>query len=528
MSLIGVDIEEVSENYIKIEYNPNRPDLGTLIGLSRAYKGITREETGLITYKVYEGDYLIKVDSSVNRVRPYIAGVVIKNVPMDEDLLLELIAYQEDLHQGIGRKRRKVAIGIHNLDVIRFPLEYRALSDENYKFIPLNRKEEMSIGEILTSTETGKKYGYIIADSKLYPLIFDHYERVLSFPPIINANFTKVTPNTKNLFIDVTGTDFNAVMNTVNLLSTYFHDLNAEVWRLEVIYPNTEKIVSPRLETNETSVDKELINKLLGLNLSDSTIVECLKACRLDAVVEKNVVKVKYPPYRVDLLHPVDIVEEVAIGFGYENMVPELPEVNQIGQRNLKLEFASIISELIIGMGFQEVMTFTLSNIRTQFVKMNLEPINYIKVLKPKSGDLEIFRKWIIPNLLTVLRQSQKERLPQKIFEIGKVAYKVQNDVIEELHLALTITYNLAGYSDVKAVIDTLFDILELNFKINETSHPSFIYGRVGEITVGSKNLGIIGEIHPSVLESFSIENPISALEINLDALYEVYKQRLR
>ena len=523
---IGVDIEEIGEDYLRIEYNPNRPDLGTLVGIVRAYKGITREEIGLPRYELKgKEEYKILVDNSVKEVRPFIAGFVAENVPMDEQLLTEMIAYQEDLHTGIGRKRRKVAIGIHNLDIISFPLKYFATKDANFKFIPLNETREMKISEILTTLETGRQYGDIVTIAGAYPIISEASGNVISFPPIINAELTRVTPNTKNLLIEITGTDYKSVMNTANLLATYLYDCRAEIWEVKVIYDEKEQ-VSPDLSLKEIRVKKNLIRQLLGLNLTDETIISCIRACRLEAISDKDEIVVKIPPYRIDIMHPVDIVEEVAIGYGYENMEPELPEVLQVGKSNEKRDFENLIAGILTGMEMQEVITYTLSSLETQFRKMNLKGTDFIRVMKSKTGELEILRVWIIPNLLQSLRISQKERYPQRIFEIGKVIFRRENKVVEENHLAILVSHSKAGYSDVKAILDTLLEMLELKGVVKKADHSSFIPGRYGHIFVEDMYVGMIGEVHPAVLEAFALENPVAAIEINLDKLYLAYKHR--
>ena len=314
-------------------------------------------------------------------------------------------------------------------------------------------------------------------------------------------------------------------MNTANLLATYLHDCGAEIWKIEIIYEKGRQF-SPDFSLKETRVKKDLIKQLLGLNLTDNTIISCLRACRLDAISEKDEIIVRIPPYRIDIMHPVDIVEEVAIGYGYENMEPEMPKVLQIGESNDKRDFENLIAEILTGMEMQEVITYTLSSLETQFRKMNLRGTDFIRVMKPKAGELEILRVWIIPNLLQSLRISQKERYPQRIFEIGKVIFRREDKVVEENHLAILVSHSKAGYSDVKAILDTLLEMLELRGVVKKADHSSFIPGRYGHVFVEDTYVGMIGEIHPAVLEAFALENPVAAIEINLDKLYLAYKHR--
>ncbi|NIM45141.1 MAG: phenylalanine--tRNA ligase subunit beta [Nitrososphaeria archaeon] len=523
---MGVDIEDIGEDSIKIEYNPNRPDLGIITGLAKAYQGLTRQEMGLKSYTTCEGEYRLVVEESVREVRPYVVSAVIKGVPMDEETLKEIILLQEDLHEGLGRQRKRVSIGIHSLDVVRFPVHYYARGGKEVRFIPLDEEREMSLTEILEKTEKGREYAHIFEGFDLYPLIVDNEGHVLSFPPIINSEYTRLSAEAQNLFFDVTATDLRTAEMVLNVLTTSIVDYGGEVWNVSVEGADYN-FECPDFSVRENHVEVKEARRILGLNLSGEEVVECLRACRFDAeILDGGRIRVAIPPYRVDIMHPVDIVEEVAIGYGFWRIEPSFPKTFQIGRKHVKMDFLSTTTEILIGAGFQEVMNLTLSSLKEQFTWMELEAENYVSVKNPKSHEYEILRKWLIPDLLEVLRVSKKEQYPQRIFEVGIAVYRKGGEVREENHLGVALTHWEAGYSDAKSLLDVLHQILDVKTHVEPISHPSFLEGRAGRIRCGGRELGVMGEINPQVLENFQLDHPVVAMEINLDELYDIYLEK--
>ena len=515
---LGVDIEDVGDNYIKIEYNPSRPDFGTPIGIARNYLGVKGDEKGIIRYSVKDSNLKVITDNSVKKVRPYIIGAIIKNLELDEDILNEIIEFQEDLHMGIGRRRRKMAIGLHNLDVIRFPVKYTTV-EEDFSFIPLGFDDEVTVKEILKYHPKGKEYGYILSGFKKYPMIIDDENKVLSFPPVINGIYTEIKPGDKNIFIDVTGTEPEILSKTLNLLVTTFSDYGGDIYSIYIV--DGKKIFkTPTLEYKELTVKLDDVNKLLGLNLTPEEIVDALRASRFEAFYKKtgNIIRGIIPPYRVDILHPVDLIEEVALGYGFWRINPQIPRLYTVGSLMKKSKIEDEIADLIAGFGFQEVINSVLTNPEEQYDQMMIARPEYIEIKAPKSKLYRSIRTWIIPILMKNFYRSKRSEYPQKIFEIGPTVYLKSNKIIEEMHLAVAIISSDTGYSEIKSVLDSLLDSLEIrNYTIKKISHKSFIPGRVGEIFINEQSLGIIGEIHPHVLNNFQLTFPVTTFEVNLD-----------
>ncbi len=518
---LGLDIEDVGDDYIKVEYTPNRPDMGAPVGIARAFEGLYLDKIGMKKYEVKSSELTVYVDSSVANIRPYLVSCVVKDIKMDEDTLIEIINLQEDLHQGLGRERRKVSIGIHNFDVIHFPVRYTTVSNE-FRFIPLDMNYEMSIKSILDEHPVGQKYKHLVKGFKRYPILIDAEGNVLSFPPVINSEYTRVYENTRNLFLDVTATDFNRAIDVLNILATTLADYGGKIHSVKVVYEaEGREITTPDLTPNiiELELNKfiDLVTKYLGIQLSVNDIIKSLLKCRFNVeVIKDKKIIVKVPKYRVDILHPIDLVEEIAIGYGYWNITPKLPERYSVGEKHRKSRIISKVVDLMVSLGFTEVMNYILTNPIEQTEKMLISGKQLIMVEESKSTEYSALRIWIIPQLLRNLYISKDEPYPHKIFEVGEV---FDRGIEESLHVAAAISHSKVGYSEIKSVLDAFTKRLRVHVNITPITHPSFIEGRVGEIFFSNYKVGIIGEIHPQVLYNFNLEMPVAVFEMDITNL---------
>ncbi|EHP89521.1 phenylalanine--tRNA ligase subunit beta [Methanotorris formicicus] len=519
--MMGVEVEEIfkedCEKVVQFSINPNRPDYLSVEGLARGFRGFIGIETGLKRYDVYESDIKIYVEDV--KTRPYIAFALVKNVQIDDAVLESIINLQEKLHWTIGRDRKKVAIGIHDADKVESPFYYKEVDEDGIKFIPLNAEEEMTPKEILEKHEKGIKYAHLINDR--FPIILDKNGNVLSMPPIINGILTKVTTETRNLLIDVTGTDKNAVENTLNIIVTALADRGGTIFKTEVIYKD-EKITYPNLEPKIKETTPEFINKTLGLNLNVGEIVSCLRKGRMDSIYENGRLKIFIPPYRVDILHEVDFAEEVAINYGYDKFTGEYPIIGTIGEVNKLEKKCDFIREIMIGLDFYEVVNLTLSNQKILFENMRLDvdEKDYIEVLKPASVEHRVVRTSILPLLLETLRINKHKELPQRIFEIGDCVvidenFETRGRTIKKI--AGVVIHPTANFNEIKSYVEALLRELKINYELESYKHPSFIDGRCAKIISNGKGIGCFGEIHPEVILNFDLEHPIVGFEIEIE-----------
>ena len=514
---LSLDIEEITDEYIRIEYNPNRPDFSTDYGLARALNSFLKFESKSDSYIVNESDISITVDKSTGEVRQYIVSALVKDINLDDESIRQIINMQEDLHNGIGRRRRKVSIGIHNFDVIKPPIYYKTV-DENFSFVTLNNSKSSTIREILDNTDVGKSYGHILSKNSIYPILVDSADGVLSFPPIINGDLTKLTNETKNLFIDITGTDFNAVNNALSVLFTTLADAGGQVYSVKVNY-GEQVLITPKINSNKLPVDLSYAKSLLGLEISEEDAINYLQRCGMNSIIENNGVMVKRPPYRFDLIHPVDLVEEIAIGYGVNNIIPTVPSTDLTGNPNNKQRMISTVREVLIGLGLIETMTFGLIS-NEQLIKSNMKD-EQIKVVETKSIEHEILKKSNIPSILYTLSRNIHNSYPQRIFEVAKIFKNVKSSIIEPYHVTVALSHAEVNFTEGKSFMTALGQqLFNRQFSTRRTDNPVFLNGRSAEIVDSDKtNIGVIGEVHPEVLENFSIRTPVVLFDINLEKL---------
>jgi len=516
ISMLGTDLEKVDDSEIVVEVFPNRPDLLSEEGFARALSSFIGIKTGLRKYDVKKSLFKVKVDKSVENVRPYIRCAILKNVNLSDETIKSMMQLQEKLHLTHGRKRRKVAIGVHDFDAIKFPLVYKAVKPDEISFVPLGMTKEMNLAQILSRHPKGKDYAFVLEGLSKYPVIIDAKNDVVSFPPIINGVVTQVKENTKNLFIDVTGLDVNAVTQALNILVTSLADRGAEIYSLDV-----DGITSPDLNPRKMKVELSYVNKLLGLNLKQKEFEKLLSKMGLG--YDKEVL---IPAYRGDIIHPVDVVEAVAIAYGFENFNPEIPNLATIAEEDSFEKFKTKVANILIGLRMIETNTYHITNKENLNKKMNLD-LGCVELSNALTKDYNVLRSWMIPSLMDVLKNNKNREFPQKIFEMGicfKENKEKETGVEEFTRLAVLISHTKANFTEIKQVLDYLFKMLGLEYKTEDTEHTSFIKGRIGRVVVNDKKLAYIGEISPEVITNWELEMPIAALELNLTELYELIK----
>ncbi len=520
---IGFDIEETGADYVKVEFNPNRVDYSSYGGVARAFKGLMDWETGLPEYQVLQGAVKLTIDSSVKKVRPYMLAAVVRDLDLDEDTVQQIMEIQEDLHWGVGRNRSKASIGVHNLDNVAPPFKYSAVHPEQARFIPLGKTEEMSLLEILEKHDKGMEYKALIDWSPTYPLLVDSKHNVLSMPPVINGELTKVDANTENLFLDVTGPNFKAVEQSLNVLVTALADMGGRIESVEVNYPD-KVINSPDLTPRRMKLRQSYVNTLLGLALSKDGIIKCLKRCRFDAKGTKTgAIEVQIPAYRIDILHEVDLVEEVAVGYGYFKLEPSKPGTIGTGDLHKATTLSNLVRQVMTGLGFTEVINFILSNKVIQFEKMERRPEKTVKIANPVSSECDIARLSLLPSLMQNLMDNRHESLPQRIFEVSdviRVNMKTSRRTERELRAAGLSSHSTASFSEIKSIVEALLTNLCFNeWKIKPAENPSFTEGRAAQVAAERGNIGLLGELSPRVITNFDLENPVCGFEISLESL---------
>src|ERR687889_316012 len=519
---VGLDIEGFDNQVIRVEYNPNRPDFASPYGIIRALKGILDIETGIPKLRLFKnGIYKIDVESSVKQVRPIIVSLVAKkNNVHDNEAIKQLILMQEDLHNGIGRRRKKASIGIHDLDSIKFPITYKTVTDDFF-FVPLGVESSNTIKQILNEFDVGRQYRHILENSNKYPIIVDADNNVLSFPPIINGNVTKITPKTNNLFIEITANNQKAADDILAILAITFQDMGFEIHNVSISSSGVIQL-TPKLETISIDVDVSYINNIIGLELTKKEIISFLKKSRLDAYLSGiDIITCIVPRYRTDILHAIDIVEEVAIGYGIYNLEPRMSAWTSIGQKSSISIYFDIIRRTLAGLNMLEVVNFSLVNKKSQYEHMGLEaPDNILSVDATKSEDHELLRESMIPSLLQTLSHNVHWPYPQRLFEIGTI-FHLDNTIKESWCLAAAVAHNNADFTEIKSIMQTFLKMaFDKDIFTQENANPFFIEGRSATVVLDKKSvIGMIGEITPLAIDNFKIRVPVSVFELNLSQL---------
>ncbi len=518
ISLFGTPLESVSDDEIEIEVFPNRPDLISMHGFIRGFKAFLGKETGLKEYKLNkpEKNYDVYVESEVKDIRPYTACAIIKNLSLSDAKIKEIIDMQEKLHITIGRNRKKAAIGIYPLEKIKLPITYTAKKPAEIKFQPLESQKELTGKQILERHPTGKKYSYLLKNSKKFPVFIDSNKKILSMPPVINSHETgKITEQTKDVFIECSGSDLNTLKKTLNIIAVSLADMGGEIYQMRIL--DKQKITTPDLSTEKMKISLNNINKLLGLNLKEKDLQKLLP--KMGYNYKNSVVEI--PAWRTDILHEVDIIEDVAIAYGYDNIIPEIPKVSTIAEESKESKISSKISEILTGINSTEISSYHLikqDEVKLMKLKETIE-------LESSKTDYKILRPNLLIPALRILSENIDVEYPQKIFEVGRVFSKdssKETGIKEMDNLILAITP--ANFTEAKQNLDYLMRMLNIKYKIEETTHHPLIEGRAGKIILADKNIqiGYIGEVHPISLKDWGLKMPVAVFEISLDEIYNL------
>lgn len=526
IALFGTPVEQVNDSEIHLEVFPNRPDLLSYHGFKRSFLAFLGKKRGLQIYNVNkpEKDYTVIVDSSVKDVRPHTVCAIVRDMELDDEKIKELIEIQEKLHITVGRKRRKMALGIYPLEKIKLPITFRAIEPDKIKFIPLESEKELSGLEILQKHPAGKEYSHLLAGKAKFPVFMDAEKSILSMPPIINSQLTgKITEETKDMFVECSGFDIELLKICLNIIVTTMAEMGGRIYAMEIKSGMTKKEITPDLTPKKMKVSLENTNRLLGLNLKEKNLKELAEKMGYNYKHGSGVGIVEIPSWRIDILHEVDIIEDIAIAYGYENFVPEIPEISTIGKEDRKEVLKKKFSGILSGTGFLEVSNYHLTNNKEQGEKMNVpeKKSNFIYVENSKT-EYNILRGNLSHFLLKNLSENVDSEYPQKIAEIGKIFVMDNTEIREKEMLSAAITPG--NFTEAKQAIEYFFKMIgkneSISFKepLQESDLPEhFIGGRTAEVLFNRKTIGFLGEIHPKILRNWKIKMPVSLFEIEID-----------
>lgn len=511
--MIGADIERIEEESIDIEFFPDRPDLYSVEGVARAMRGFLDIETGFTEYEIRPYTVEIRKDDAIDSVRPVFGCAAVRGVKFTSSSIKTLMDLQESLHWGLGRDRKKVSIGVHDLSKVQAPFRYIA-ADPGYRFIPLDFSEALTMKEILEKHPKGTRFAHILDGFDRYPLILDANDNVLSFPPIINGTLTMVTEDTTDLLVDVTGLS-DEVYTALNIVTTALAERGGEIEYVKVIGSDgTESIpldLSPRIKV----VQRSEIDAVIGISLSAGEIIRQLNRMGFGArEIDGSLIEVMIPRYRADILDDYDIIEDIAVGYGFDKIPAVFPMNATVGKSHTISDISKDMREIMTGLGYSQVMPFTLTSDRIHFDWMCREKTDDVTyVLHPISEDQTMVRTTILPNLMEILSLNQHRELPQRIFEVGDIVKNSKNG----LRLAAVSIHPQANFTEIRELVDAVMRERMVSYELTESADPAFMEGRRADILIDGKKAGVMGEFFPQVISNFGLGQPVVGFEIELD-----------
>jgi len=512
----------------------NRPDLWCCEGIARQIR--VKRMGGPAKYKFLtipqKPAKRLDVAPGLEGIRPYIAACAATGYRVTQEGLAQLIQTQEKLAEMFGRKRRTVSIGLYRLAAIEFPVIYDLVKPDEATFTPLGMDTAMTLGEMLLVHPKGLEFGGILAGQNRLPYLRDAKNQALSFPPIINSRAVgEVLVGDDALFVEVTGTDLSMVVLTLNIFAANLADRGAVIEPIEVRYPYKtalgKAVITPQDLSKSRKLPVSTIEQALGQELGAHDVAKSLTAYGYEVTTSGKGLKVMPPFYRQDLMHAMDIVEDVAISRGYSDFLPVMPSQFTVGGLSRIEEFSDRIRALMVGMGFQEIISNILGSPQDLCDAMRLEGTEWGKLVEVDnvmSQNFSALRQWMLPSLLRVETASNRAFYPHRLFEAGEVARPDPTQSVGSRTVTLLggmIAHADAHFSEAHSCLDTLFYYANQAYSLEPIQHPSFLAGRVGGIVSGGIQVGVIGELHPEVLERWQIGVPVVAFEIDLTELAE-------
>jgi phenylalanyl-tRNA synthetase beta chain len=556
---LGLEFEgETDEGAFQLEFGPDRLDRLSVEGVARSLRYQYGDARGVYVPKTNDPDFTFVVDEDVPDERPYVTGAIIRGVDLDEDALDSLIQLQEKLHATMGRKRAKGAIGIHDLTMIKGEvltegsggnsITYTGVDPDGDTFVPLDADAEMTPAEVLERHQTGQQYADLVSEYDRYPAIYDELG-LFSFPPVINGRRTEVSTDSRELLVELTGTDQWTIDRMCNIVCYALDARGATIEEVEVEY-ESGTLVRPDFEVDTKHVSHDRVETMLGVDLEPREVVDLFERSGLDADADDGshargagddggidtvggdvdtVYEVSIPPYRVDVLHPLDLVDDVGRAYGFNELEPRYPNVGTVGGRHERSRLEDAARNSLVGLGFEDMLNFHMTSEAEVYDRMRVEPGSPVlgggdaaEITGPYSEDYTVLRTWALPSLLMVLENNTHRAYPQDLAEIGLVAERddsVNTRVAERRHVAGALARHDATFEDAKARLQTLCRDFGVELATPATDHPSFIDGRVASVVVDGAEVGVVGEIHPAVLVEHDLELPVAAFEFDLDAL---------
>lgn len=525
LPLLGTDIDRCDEQMLDIEIFPNRPDLLSGETLTRAIRNFIHHQDSEPDIDVAKGNVTMIVDPELRKIRPVILGAIVRGVNLNklgiksDEFVKSLMDHQEKLHFALGRGRKRASIGVHDLSKISPPFTVKAVSGST-EFIPLSMSDSMSIKDILVNHPKGVEYAHLLEGFDKFPIITDANEQILSFPPIINGNHTAVTGETKDFFIDVTGWDFRACEASLMLIALQLKEYGGVIENIEITDCHGHTNTYPDGTSVTHKLPIEVIDGLLGISLSDEALAAAINRMGGKFIARHaDEIIIKMPRWRFDILHSVDLVEDIAIGHGYEDLGQDIPQSPLTAKPRQDANLIRRISSSMQSLGMMQIQSLTLSNDDDQFNLVRWDNVDEVtRITNPITIDHTLLRQYLLPGLLRLLSTNRHHDLPQSVYEIGTVVRGHKNST----RLAFLCAERSGGFAAVRGRVQALLrDIGAEKYEIMPLPDDEgpWLAGRAAKILVSGSQVGCFGEIDPRVAEQFELRVPLSGAEFSFDEI---------
>ncbi len=535
---LGLEFEGVTdEGRFELEFAPDRLDRLSVEGVARSLRYQYGDARGVHVPSTNSPDWTIQVED-VPGYRPYVTGAVVRNVDLDEDSLDSLIQLQEKLHATMGRGRAKGAIGIHDLTMLKGQsavdgnptVTYTGVAPDGDRFVPLESDQELTPDDVLTEHPTGREYADLVDGTDRYPAIYDDLG-LFSFPPVINGRRTEVTTDSRELFVELTGTNQWTIDKMCAIVCYALAGRGATLESVAVVYEDGPDLVRPDFDTKTKTVAHERIETILGIDLTSEAVIDLAERSGLEAdrVDDGPAYEVTIPPYRVDVLHSLDVIDDLGRAYGFNELEPTYPDVGTVGGRHERSRLERSVREQLVGLGLEDLLNFHMISEAENYDRLEIEPGTDVigggepaTIKEPYSEDYTMLRSWVTPSLLMVLERNTHRAYPQHLAEIGFTAARDASEptgVAERRRVGSVLASHDVGYEDAKATLQALCRRFDVELETPPTDHPSYIDGRTASVVIDGEPVGVIGELHPRVLVEHDLEVPVAGFEFDLEAL---------
>jgi len=556
---LGLEFEGHSDDGdFELEFAPDRLDRLSVEGIARSLRYQYGDDRGVYLPSVNDAAWTIEVDSGVPDERPYVTGAVVRGLELDESSLDSLIQLQEKLHATMGRQRAKGAIGVHDLTMLKGAsatdegdksVRYTGIEADGDRFVPLEGETDMTPNEVLADHHIGTDYADLVSEYERMPAIYDDVG-LFSFPPVVNGRRTEVSTDSRDLFIEMTGTDQWTVDHMLNIVCYALDARGGQIEAVDVQYADGaageyagRTLERPDFATKTKTVDHTDVESMLGVDLDGEQLVDLVERAGLevaslngaDAEEDPLSYEIEIPPYRVDVLHPVDVIDDIGRAYGFNDLEPRYPDVSTVGGRHERSRLERAARETLVGLGFEDLLNFHLISQRANYDRLGIAPESESDrdrdvfgggdpavIQEPYSEDYEIVRTWALPSIMLVLENNTHRAYPQDLSEIGFSAYRDDEEateVAERRTVAGALARHDASYEDAKARLQALCRAFDVDLQTPPTDHPTFIDGRTAAVVIDGEEVGVVGEVHPRILVEHDLEVPVVAFEFRLDAL---------